>query len=95
MDVEEGRCRGRGGRGGAELTGKQAREVKLGEAKWTTQKWAWLCKRTLFLHHRLKGGPGAGLGDPVCVVGRGLGEAPRAGATKQVLLSDPIASLLL
>lgn len=43
-------------------------------------------ERTLFLHHRQKGGPGAGLGDPVCVVGRGLGEAPRTGAAKQVLL---------
>lgn len=74
--------------------GKQAIDVKLGEAKWTKQKWAWFCRGPSSFASDRREVLGLALDAPRRVVARGLREVPRAAAAKWALLSGPPASLV-
>lgn len=78
MDVEGGWGRLWERRSGA--VGRQATDVRLGEAKRTKQKWAWLCKGPSSFATREGRSQGWHGMPPICIVGRGFGEAPRAAA---------------
>lgn len=69
-------------RSGAE--GRQAADVTLGEAKRTKQKWAWLCKGPSSFATREARSQGWHRMPPICVVGSGFKEAPRAGAANGI-----------
>lgn len=86
------------GRQAADVTlgeGRQATDVTLGEAKRTKQKWAWLCKGPSSFATREARSQGWHGMPPICVVGRGFREAPRAAAANGITTAwSPSKSVL-